>query len=346
RVQGSGGPAEIPTIDDYFGFIKDRDGMVLLVELKTADAAVPSLLKAKIDEYGVDDKIIIISAFNDRLDDFRKLVHNVSTGGLNSYKTIEAACTFAYMKNASFGPGINYIDDTEVMTQAIIRGIPVYSWTFGSVTKFEEYMFINTSLTSDSSGYAKEQYVALETDAQSVYTITENASVTVNNTVYRRMRKNISDAARTTPFPEPEVTLAKAKTLKKSAVSYSDTATYSAGKLNLKHVADGYEIVWFTAKWQSIYGDRYYYVNSKPIKIVGESVDLRLYETEISESAYVESKSIAGEDERPAEPLSESAGTEKTGGCNGAAGGESAVIAAVLIIAIAAVKRRSFKASV
>ncbi len=53
--------SEIPTLDDFFGYFKDKEDIVLICEIKTVNTKVVQLLADKVKEYGVQDKVVVIA---------------------------------------------------------------------------------------------------------------------------------------------------------------------------------------------------------------------------------------------------------------------------------------------
>ena len=288
---------DIPTLDEYFGFVKAHgEDLKLLVELKTNDMEVVPLLVDAVKEYDVADNIIVISSFYDCLSAFKKAMPHVTTGGLESFKTLSGAANFCYQYNSSFGPGYTYLEKdsaTGVMEQAIARGIPVYSWTYAAVDKFEHYMYRNTSLTTDVATYAKEQVIKLTTTAESAYEITENTQVDVAGTITNR--------ARTTPLQAPRVTKTATLTMRNAPVISSalkpvgQVASFTDGKLSLE--TEGYGIVLLSHKWESAFSDNTYDVYAQPVKVV-YNANASDYETEVLQADYDPNKNAqGGEDE-------------------------------------------------
>lgn len=274
---------EIPILEDFLDFAAERPDIKLLIELKTDDAKVVPLLVKKLEQYDIDDQIIVISAFTARLSDFKAAKPNISTNNLNSYTTIESLCYYAYTLNSSFGPGISYLNSTNVMVQARVRGIPVYSWTFSTVAKFEEYMYLNTSLTSDYSSIVKDQVIALNANTEKVYNVQQSACVTVEGVATHRQRLKVVASDRETQTAELWLTAGAA--IFPTARKLADIASYSDSKLTLGFQT-GYGIYYFTTKWQSVSTEHYYYIMSRPFEVIS-GIDESIYREELTEEKYL-----------------------------------------------------------
>ncbi|MBQ2768673.1 MAG: hypothetical protein IJF44_01695 [Clostridia bacterium] len=288
-----GGMYEIPVLEDFFDFISVREGMKLLVELKTDDTAVVPLLAEMIEAYGVEDKVIVISSFEKRLSDFKALMPHVRIYNTNSFKTIQSACNYAYRNNAIYGPGYTYLDSPDVLTQAAVRGIPTYSWTYKTESTFNEYMFINTSLTTDSASFLKDQVHTLTLkDVEDVYELDKSAEISLSGTVQKRMRVNISK----NEFATQNVAVSArfAPKLASAVKPLDSLGTYENNTLSVHKTGYGICLVSYT--WKSKMTETTYDVYAKPIKIV-HGVDAAAYEKEIPQAKYSEQK----EQEKPAE---------------------------------------------
>lgn len=248
---------EIPVIEDYLEYLTIRPDMKLLVELKTDDALVPVLLNEVLNDYDVDDQIIVISAYKSALQSLRALRPHLSMNFLGYYTTLSTLCESLYSQNCSFGPGISYIKDESIYTAARVRGIPQYTWTFSDIATFEHYMYLNTSLTSDFSAYASDQAIGLSVGTERSYTVTHTTELSVCGT--QTLRKRVS------AFSSERV-VQSAPVILHSGIGSDDVASYSDGKLTLG-TSTGEGVYYFTSRWESSATDHYYYVMSEPFQV-------------------------------------------------------------------------------
>lgn len=258
KVRGSMQQEEIPVLEDYLDFLTTHPDIKLLVELKTNDSLVPSLLDKKLKNYNVDDQIIVISAFWNSISSFRGLRPHISCNFLGHYFTPDTMCASLYAKNCSFGPGISYITNNAIYDAARVRGIPQYTWTFRNAAKFEEYLYRNTSLTSDYCDYASEQVVALITDHQTVYSVSEktDTAVTGKNVLRRRAGPNASARVQCDAVLE----------LRSGVGSDEDICSFENGTLTLG-VSAGSGVYYFVSKWESAETENYYYTMGEPFRV-------------------------------------------------------------------------------
>lgn len=257
KVRGTSQLEDIPVIEDYLDFLEKHPDIKLLVEFKTSDSLVPSLFHEKLQSYDVDDQIIVISAFYNSISSFRNLRPHVSSNFLGHYFTPDTMCGSLYVKNCSFGPGISYISNPAVYDAARVRGIPQYTWTFNNAATFEEYLSYNTSLTSDYCAYASDQAVALTTNNQTSYSVSEKTelAVTGKNTLRRRESPNASARVETDAALEL-----------RSGVGADDICSFDNGTLTLGASA-GSGVYYFVSKWESAETDNFYYTMGEPFRV-------------------------------------------------------------------------------
>lgn len=273
-----GGSYEVPVLEDFLQFAAERPDLKLLVELKTNDAEVVPILVEKLGMYDVDDQIIVISSFPDRLKDFRASMPHISCNNLNSYADLQSMSYYAYTLNCSFGPGYTYLDSADVIRQARVRGIPVYAWTFRTAAVYEEYMQLCTSLTSDFGSYAKEQFLLLDVGTETEYTASQTFAAAGSVTVRQRQRSGYSDRA----VVEAPVALSSGAVLSVGELALSSVASYADGTLSVG-TQSGYGIYYFTAVYEGNSAD--YAIMSQPFEVCA-GADVQQYRTPLDEEEW------------------------------------------------------------
>lgn len=277
---------QIPIIEDYLELISERSDLKLLIELKTADLFVPEILAAKIKEYGVESQVIAISFHEDMLEEFSTFLPEISLNALvdGAYNDIGNLCFYSYMQNSSFGPNYKKIDP-ELLREARVRGIPIYSWTYAAKNVFEEYMLMdNTSLTSDYSGYAKEQFTAINVNTEKHYVVSAPESIEISGTRIYRERLDDTQAIRKTSAAV-NLVLNAGVNPKDDLFKISDVASFENSSLRLG-IREGYGIYYFTSQWRNSSTRAKYNVMSRPFEVVSGNVNAEIYRKEISEAEY------------------------------------------------------------
>lgn len=127
--QLTGEESEIPTADDLFSYCKDKD-IVLFFEIKTSAGNFAEVFKSKIEEYGMEDKIVVISFDRNQLLSIREKIPYLWAIDLNNPdkdtgKTIVDLCEKNVGIDMSYG---NVLPD--LMRDFLERGFPPAYWTY------------------------------------------------------------------------------------------------------------------------------------------------------------------------------------------------------------------------
>ncbi|MBQ8428790.1 MAG: hypothetical protein IJX30_01685 [Clostridia bacterium] len=340
RVKYGADGLEIPILEDFFELIKTLPQMKLFVELKADDPDVISLLKDKIVEYGVEDNIFVIANWDGtRLQEFKALMPNVTTNSTVSYKTLDAATYYSLTNGNTYGAGISHLQNAAgvpaeelhtLLSQVSVRGIPSYTWTYGTRAFFEQYMFYTTGLTTDNIASVEKQVIGIATtDLDVNYTLTENTALPFEYSVNMRKRVSLkADAARET-VKNAKLTLATAVETEYREGEYANLATYSEDETTLvvNGHDKGYQIVWLEYLYANTDKSFEYTVVSTPIELKCGGVNAADYCTPISQYDYANKKSDdvttgGNASDDGAQPQDK----EEKGGCGSVVGGIGAAI--------------------
>ncbi len=135
RIDGveSGTKSVIPTIDEVFEFIGNKD-ICLLFEIKSSEEALVEKLSEKLEQYGVADKVVVISFDRTQLQRVREKIPHIGALDLNTaYETsVENLCAsetgYDIDKSAYSSEFVSYM---------INRGFMPCFWTYND---FSDYL--------------------------------------------------------------------------------------------------------------------------------------------------------------------------------------------------------------
>lgn len=132
----TGVESDIPTIDELFTYCKDRE-VVIFFEIKSKASDFASVFKKKIEEYAMEDKIVVISFDRGQLTAVREQIPYLWACDLN-YTKEEIGKTIADLCENGFGLDMScgYVSPT--LTRAMLdRGFPPAYWTYSTKTDVE-----------------------------------------------------------------------------------------------------------------------------------------------------------------------------------------------------------------
>ncbi len=128
----TGMAADIPTLDDVFGYFKDKEDFVIVCEIKTVKTNVVKLFAEKVKEYGMEDKVVAI-AFSMNMLELMKNTEGASgipTASLNTiYQSSAAEDLQTLCRNNTIVNAKNdhiYFEERNLKN----RGFLLYSWTY------------------------------------------------------------------------------------------------------------------------------------------------------------------------------------------------------------------------
>ncbi len=144
EVLGSG--VEIPTLDDFFEYFKDKDIVLVIEDKDDLSNTLPTLLRSKITEYNIWDKVIFIAFSPIQVEKLQNVIPEVPLGFLRSVDDGIAKIQYtdldndwenlAYM-NCQEDPSNNSIMYGKI-DDLIARGYLPFFWTYDNVNNFND----------------------------------------------------------------------------------------------------------------------------------------------------------------------------------------------------------------
>ncbi len=129
-----GGEVDIPFIDDIFEAYKDKNN-VIVYEIKDSNPNHVSILKQKIEKYGIQDRIVCISFNENQLIKMQEILPEIPCSTLNNYdlEIFSNQYTIGKFNSNNFCFDLNWgqhLDKFDFMMAA--RGFVGCYWTFDS----------------------------------------------------------------------------------------------------------------------------------------------------------------------------------------------------------------------
>lgn len=97
KGETTGQPSDIPTLDEIFSYFKDED-VILVAEIKTTNSDCPRLLKECIENYEIEDQVVVISFYEQQLQLLHELMPEVPSATLN---TVDESSLEEYIAKAA-----------------------------------------------------------------------------------------------------------------------------------------------------------------------------------------------------------------------------------------------------
>lgn len=154
---------KIPTLNEYFDTFKNTD-VSIFIEIKTTNPNIIEPLKNLIEQYNVEDQVVLISFSGDQIDRAREAMPWVSIGYLNGLNTtsddpgssMESIANLIQDDNATFNPSYNCVNK-EVLDELANRGITAWPWTYNNYDVFVNHFKLGVyGLTTNYSYWAKD----------------------------------------------------------------------------------------------------------------------------------------------------------------------------------------------
>lgn len=130
----TGTESVIPTIDEVFELCKEKD-ILLFFEIKTSNVKFAAEFKKKIEEYGMQEKIVVISFDNNALNSIRTQIPYLWALDLNDKKATLAE-TVTYFCENDRGCDMSQ-GNLSVMRDLLERGFAPGAWTYESKSSFK-----------------------------------------------------------------------------------------------------------------------------------------------------------------------------------------------------------------
>lgn len=139
EVIGEG--VNIPTLEEFFETFGDKD-VILVLELKTDNAALVTKLKQMLEQWPqMAEKIIVIAFSVDQLATMYEQLPQIPTANLNSftYNDFANGLITCGNYNTSVDTGYGNVSDYFMANEMLVRGYMAYCWTYGSAAEVAGY---------------------------------------------------------------------------------------------------------------------------------------------------------------------------------------------------------------
>lgn len=201
---------KIPFLEEYFTAFKDKD-MQIFVEIKSTNKALVEKLWELIKEYGVEDRVSVITFHESQIKNLKDIFPEMSAGylcnplvsGDTGAKQVKAVLGKTQTLGSTYNPA--YSGHTnEYVKNANMRGLTTWPWTIDDKSVFIDFFMagyngITTNnckipakwaktLSSKENGYELEQGETLKVQAEI--------------TTYKREISDVSDTVRVIPLSD------------------------------------------------------------------------------------------------------------------------------------------------
>lgn len=139
RIGGgeSGTESVIPTIDEVFEFIGDKD-ICLLFEIKSKEAALVEKLSEKLEQYGVEDKVVVISFDRTQLRRVREKIPYIWALDLNDFNKDSLSETIKKLCESETGYDlVKGAYSYELVSEMTDRGYMPCFWTYNEIGEYD-----------------------------------------------------------------------------------------------------------------------------------------------------------------------------------------------------------------
>ncbi len=248
--------AGIPTLREYLQAFRDLD-VVHVIEIKSADPALPAKAAALVEEYGALDQVVFISFHAEQLKRLQDALPGMSTGfltlGLTSEQepldSVQRVLETVQPLNSTYNPFVMGLGPAFVKA-ARHRGITIWPWTFKDQESFTDMLLAGTGgLTTDATHLSGQWAVGLNSPESVTVVVGESVGLSASAELQDRSEMNVS----------PEISI-----LEGAEHVSADGATLSG-------ISAGE--AWVTLRWwQAVTDAKGYYVYSPAVRIeVGDA---------------------------------------------------------------------------
>ena len=175
---------KVPTLEEVFDAVlsSGNDELVMVIELKGKEADLVPLFAAKVRQYDMTDRIVLISFYETQLDLARELLPNTSVSLLQYLTDGDTALTAAKTRGAGIDMAFN-IDSSlkatnirtkygngtttssaylDVFRTFADRGYSLWMWTYDLNSMTEAFRYGVTGITTDDPRYASDKIEKLQ----------------------------------------------------------------------------------------------------------------------------------------------------------------------------------------
>ena len=174
---------KVPTLEEVFDVVlaSGNEDLVMVVELKGKETDLVPLFAAKVRQYGMADRIVVISFYENQLDLAREYLPNTSVSllqyltdgdtALTAAKTRGAGIDMAFNIDSSlkatnirtkYGSGTTSSAYLDVFRTFADRGYSLWMWTYDLDSMTEAFRYGVTGITTDDPRYASDKIEKLQ----------------------------------------------------------------------------------------------------------------------------------------------------------------------------------------
>ena len=174
---------KVPTLEEVFDavFSSGNEDLVMVVELKGKEIDLVPLFAAKVRQYDMADRIVVISFYENQLDLAREYLPNTSVSllqyltdgdtALTAAKTRGAGIDMAFNIDSSlkatnirtkYGSGTTSSAYLDVFRTFADRGYSLWMWTYDLDSMTEAFRYGVTGITTDDPRYASDKIEKLQ----------------------------------------------------------------------------------------------------------------------------------------------------------------------------------------
>lgn len=174
----TGTESVIPTVDEVFELCKDKD-IIIFFEIKTTNSKLVTELKSKIEEYGMQNKIVIIAFEDSVLKNVREALPYIRALDLKDRKQTVAETVVNFCEKDISADMSN--GNTSIMRDLLERGFVPGAWTYSNKSSFKSavnegvYAITNNDAAGCAEVYAEVAFDELpavkKSDLKSGFTI-------------------------------------------------------------------------------------------------------------------------------------------------------------------------------
>ena len=142
---------KVPSLEDFFRAFRGTD-TILVVELKSGEAELVACLKQLMDEYKIENNVVILTAYMSSAAEVRRILPQMPLMLLVSLD--DTGMRYSAQYNSGISPQFfQYAASSEDAYRFMVRGIMVWSWTYTSKDTFDKaYLIGHMGLTCDLTG--------------------------------------------------------------------------------------------------------------------------------------------------------------------------------------------------
>ena len=174
---------KVPTLEEVFDAVlsSGNEDLVMVVELKGKETDLVPLFAAKVRQYDMADRIVVISFYENQLDLAREYLPNTSVSLLQYLTDGDTALTAAKTRGAGidmafnidsnlkatnirtkYGSGTTSSAYLDVFRTFADRGYSLWMWTYDLDSMTEAFRYGVTGITTDDPRYASDKIEKLQ----------------------------------------------------------------------------------------------------------------------------------------------------------------------------------------